>query len=336
MTVAEKTMELADIKGTSLRISRVGLGTWAIGGWMWGGTDDAQSIATIRAALDHGINLIDTAPVYGFGHSEEIVGKALAERRPRAGRHRHQGRARMEGRQGRSATPAAPASCRRSRIRCAACRPTSSTSTRSTGPIPNARWRRPPRRCRAARAGKDPRHRRQQFLASAQMERSAPWRRSTSLQPPYNLFEREIEADILPYCHEARHRDARLWRALPRPARRPHDGRTPDSPATICAATIPSSSRRASRNISPRWSGWTGWRSDASASASSIWPCAGCSTRASPRALGRAPAGPARAGRRGRRLDARRRGEGRDRPDRRRRGHAIPVGPEFMAPPARA
>jgi aryl-alcohol dehydrogenase-like predicted oxidoreductase len=66
--------------GTSgLTTSRVGLGTWAIGGWMWGGTDDAQSIATIRSAVERGVTLIDTAPMYGFGHSEEIVGKTLAE-----------------------------------------------------------------------------------------------------------------------------------------------------------------------------------------------------------------------------------------------------------------
>src|SRR4029077_10970222 len=61
-----------------LPISRVGLGTWAIGGWMWGGSDEAESIKTIQHAVDVGINLIDTAPVYGFGHSEEIVGKSLA------------------------------------------------------------------------------------------------------------------------------------------------------------------------------------------------------------------------------------------------------------------
>src|ERR1700693_3861222 len=72
-------MEATDVADTSLRVSRVALGTWAIGGWMWGGTDDAQSVATIREALELGINIIDTAPVYGFGHSEEIVGKALAE-----------------------------------------------------------------------------------------------------------------------------------------------------------------------------------------------------------------------------------------------------------------
>src|SRR5258707_3685346 len=71
-------MEAIEIPGTSLVISRIGLGTWAMGGWMWGGTDEAESIRTIHEALDRGITLIDTAPVYGFGRSEEIVGKALA------------------------------------------------------------------------------------------------------------------------------------------------------------------------------------------------------------------------------------------------------------------
>ena len=76
--------ELVDIPGTELRVSRVALGTWAMGGWMWGGTDERESVATIRAALDQGINLIDTAPVYGFGVSEEIVGKAIAGARLRS------------------------------------------------------------------------------------------------------------------------------------------------------------------------------------------------------------------------------------------------------------
>jgi methylglyoxal reductase len=64
-----------------LRGSAVGLGTWAIGGWMWGGTDDAAAEAAIRAGLDAGITLIDTAPAYGLGHSEEVVGRALKGRR---------------------------------------------------------------------------------------------------------------------------------------------------------------------------------------------------------------------------------------------------------------
>ena len=68
--------------GTSgIKASAIGLGTWAIGGWMWGGTDEAESIAGIRASLDAGVTLIDTAPAYGLGRSEEIVGTAIAGRR---------------------------------------------------------------------------------------------------------------------------------------------------------------------------------------------------------------------------------------------------------------
>src|SRR5260370_28777582 len=72
-------MEFADIADTGLAISRSGIGTWAIGGWMWGGTDGEESVRTIRTAVDGGINLIDTAPAYGFGRSEELVGRAIAE-----------------------------------------------------------------------------------------------------------------------------------------------------------------------------------------------------------------------------------------------------------------
>jgi aryl-alcohol dehydrogenase-like predicted oxidoreductase len=71
-------MEYLDISGLTPRPSRIALGTWAIGGWMWGGSDERDAIRTIHAALDHGITLVDTAPVYGFGRSEEIVGRALA------------------------------------------------------------------------------------------------------------------------------------------------------------------------------------------------------------------------------------------------------------------
>jgi aryl-alcohol dehydrogenase-like predicted oxidoreductase len=79
----EIDMDYSTIVGPPLIVSRVAIGTWAIGGWMWGGTDETESISTIRAALDHGIDVIDTAPVYGFGRSEEIVGKAIAEGRLR-------------------------------------------------------------------------------------------------------------------------------------------------------------------------------------------------------------------------------------------------------------
>src|SRR6202790_4823101 len=84
---AMETMETIRIGASGITASRIALGTWAIGGWMWGGNADAdESIRTIRSAVDRGINLIDTAPVYGFGRSEEIVGMALAQdgRRKRA------------------------------------------------------------------------------------------------------------------------------------------------------------------------------------------------------------------------------------------------------------
>jgi aryl-alcohol dehydrogenase-like predicted oxidoreductase len=82
--IPDTEMDHAGIPGTLLQVSRITLGTWAIGGWMWGGTDEAESIATIQAAIEHGITVIDTAPAYGFGRSEEIVGRALAESRLRS------------------------------------------------------------------------------------------------------------------------------------------------------------------------------------------------------------------------------------------------------------
>src|ERR1700736_6126965 len=85
MTMTQnRGMEFANVADTGLTVSRIGLGTWAIGGWMWGGTDDEESIATIRDGLERGLNLIDTAPAYGFGRSEEIVGRALADGRLRS------------------------------------------------------------------------------------------------------------------------------------------------------------------------------------------------------------------------------------------------------------
>lgn len=74
-----KDLEYIKISNTGIKASRIGLGTWAIGGWMWGGSDEQESIKTIHRAFDMGINVIDTAPVYGFGRSEEIVGKAIKE-----------------------------------------------------------------------------------------------------------------------------------------------------------------------------------------------------------------------------------------------------------------
>ncbi len=72
-------MEFTKISGTDIESSRIGLGCWAIGGWLWGGSEERESIDTIISALERGITLIDTAAIYGFGRSEEIVGKAITE-----------------------------------------------------------------------------------------------------------------------------------------------------------------------------------------------------------------------------------------------------------------
>ncbi len=72
-------MEYRRLSALDRDVSRIGIGTWAIGGVHWGGTDPARSIEAIQAGLDRGVNLIDTAPVYGFGLSEEIVGSAIRD-----------------------------------------------------------------------------------------------------------------------------------------------------------------------------------------------------------------------------------------------------------------
>lgn len=70
-------MQYRQIGKSDLNASVIALGTFAIGGWLWGGNDDEAAVRAIRTALDCGINLIDTAPIYGFGHAEEVVGRAF-------------------------------------------------------------------------------------------------------------------------------------------------------------------------------------------------------------------------------------------------------------------
>src|ERR1035437_1879 len=74
-------MNLRKLGQSDLNITPIGIGAWAIGGgkweFAWGEQDDAESVVSIRAALERGINWIDTAAVYGLGHSEEVVGRAV-------------------------------------------------------------------------------------------------------------------------------------------------------------------------------------------------------------------------------------------------------------------
>lgn len=74
-------LETTNIEGIVKPATRIALGTWAIGGSMWGGPDDDNAVKTINEALDLGINMIDTAPIYGKGHSEDIIGRTLEGKR---------------------------------------------------------------------------------------------------------------------------------------------------------------------------------------------------------------------------------------------------------------
>ena len=195
-------MEQVAIPGTALNVSRVAHGTWAIGGWMWGGTDEAESVATIRAAVERGINVIDTAPAYGFGRSEEIVGKALAEGKLRS-RVLIATKVGLEWNEGRVFRNASRArilkevedSLRRLRT--------------DTIDVYQVHW--PDPLVEIEETAEAMRSLLQQGkiraigvsnFSVAQMER---FRRIAPLhvvQLPYNLFERAIEAEILPYCRE--------------------------------------------------------------------------------------------------------------------------------------
>jgi aryl-alcohol dehydrogenase-like predicted oxidoreductase len=184
------------------KVSRIALGTWAIGGWMWGGTNDDESIETIHAALDRGINLIDTAPVYGFGHSEEIVGRALAQdgRRKRAVIATKVGLAWKDDKPYRDA--------RKSRI---VQEVEDSLRRLQTDvidiyqvhwPDPNIAIEETAEAMAALyRAGKIRAIGVSNF-SPAQMDVFRTVAPLHTVQPPYNLFERGIENSVLPYCRD--------------------------------------------------------------------------------------------------------------------------------------
>src|ERR1700704_1156187 len=192
--------EFVDIPGTQLRVARVGLGTWAMGGWMWGGTDERESVATIRAALEQGINLIDTAPVYGFGVSEEMVGQALgtAGLRAQAVIASKVGLEWRDGKVYRNAT--------RDRIMREIDESLRRLRTDHID-IYQVHWPDPlvpiEETAEAMRTLYDQGKIRAIGVSNfsvAQMERFRGVAPLHVLQSPYNLFERAIEAEILPYC----------------------------------------------------------------------------------------------------------------------------------------
>ncbi|HWE04397.1 MAG TPA: aldo/keto reductase [Tepidisphaeraceae bacterium] len=74
-------MQTRQLGTSGVHVTPVIFGAWAIGGWMWGGNEEQESLDAIRASIDHGVTTIDTAAIYGMGYSEELVGKAIAGRR---------------------------------------------------------------------------------------------------------------------------------------------------------------------------------------------------------------------------------------------------------------
>ena len=74
-------MQFRQLGTSDIQVPVVSFGAWAIGGWMWGGTDDNDAIRALQRGIDLGVTCIDTAPAYGFGHSERIVGQAIKGRR---------------------------------------------------------------------------------------------------------------------------------------------------------------------------------------------------------------------------------------------------------------
>jgi len=193
-------MERKVIESLNMEVPRIGLGAWAIGGWMWGGTDEKESIRTIRAAIERGVNLIDTAPIYGFGRSEEIVGRAIREHGRRediilstkvglewsdAGIYRNSSRARI--------MKEIDDSLRRLQTDYIDIYfvhwPDLDTPFEETATALNDLFR--ARKIRAIGVSNYSPKQMDAFRTAAPLQ---------IVQPPYNLFERGIEHDVLPYC----------------------------------------------------------------------------------------------------------------------------------------
>lgn len=196
-------MKTVPFGNTDIEVTPVGLGTWAIGGWLWGGTDEALSIETIQAAVDRGIGLVDTAPVYGFGRSEEIVGKALAGgRRDKVALatkvalnwDRDQNKVWRDARAARIKQEAEDSLRRLQTDRIDIYQvhwPDPLTPVEETARAMEELYREG--KIRAIGVSNFSVEQMRAFSEAAPLH---------SLQPPYNLFERGIEEDVLPWCRQ--------------------------------------------------------------------------------------------------------------------------------------
>ena len=188
--------------GTGLEISVVGFGAWAIGGggweWGWGPQDDADSIAAIERALELGVNWIDTAPIYGFGRSEEVVGRTVAKMSEKPFIFTKCG---LEGRNGSGVNELKAATIER---QC-------EDSLRRLGveaidlyqihwPDPDEDLEEGWAACVALLSAGKVRHIGVSNFNIAQLERANAVATVETLQPPYSLINRGIEDEIVPYC----------------------------------------------------------------------------------------------------------------------------------------
>lgn len=196
------TAETLSIPGLAKPASRIALGTWAIGGSMWGGADDANAARTIDKALDLGINVIDTAPVYGFGHSEEVIGRALEGKRDKVILATKVGLNWQDGKVFRDSRPARIAqeiedSLRRLRT--------------DHIDLYQVHWPDPKTPLEDTARALETLVKDGKVLAlglsnfsPAQMDEFRHFAPLATIQPPYNLFERESERDVLPYAIQHR------------------------------------------------------------------------------------------------------------------------------------
>jgi aryl-alcohol dehydrogenase-like predicted oxidoreductase len=198
-------MQTRTLDNSDLQITPIGIGAWAMGGgdWAmsWGRQEDEQSIAAIHAALDAGVNWIDTAAIYGLGHSEEVVGKALAGRANRPYVFTKCSLVWNEQRQisrslkADSVRRELEASLRRLRL--------------ETIDLYQIHWPDPEPEieegwqtlAQLKKEGKV-RHIGVSNFSVAQIKRALKIAPITSLQPPYNIVTADIEREVLPFCRE--------------------------------------------------------------------------------------------------------------------------------------
>jgi aryl-alcohol dehydrogenase-like predicted oxidoreductase len=193
-------MEHVAIPSLPVPVSRIGLGTWAFGGSTWGEADAAHAARTLLSALDLGVNLVDTAPVYGAGRAEELVGDALAAsgRRDEIVLATKTGLAHRDGRVVRDGSPARIAQDVEGSLR--RLRTDRVDLLQVHWPDPTV----PLEETAAAlvalvRSGKVRAIGVSNF-SPAELDVFRGAAPVATLSPPYNLFERGVEADVLPYC----------------------------------------------------------------------------------------------------------------------------------------